>query len=101
LKKNNWMNFILLIANLIIPIASFYLFSILSHHGPAGNESLAQWLYIIGIFVVVLDLLFIFKKREKSSKKIDPLNVVFLLLVFIHLAVNSVMFYLVKVLMQM
>lgn len=99
--KTNWKSFVLLIANLLIPIGSFYLFGILNHHGPSGNEFVAHWLYIGGIFVVLVDLFFVFKKRETGPKRINLLNVIFLLLIFIHLVVNSVMFFLVKALMQL
>jgi len=91
----------LVIANLIVPVTSFYLFSVLNHHGPAGDEFVAQVLYVLGIVVVVLNFIFVFKKRDGGSKKASGLNVIFILLVFVHLAINSIMLYLVMGLMQL
>ena len=93
--------FALVIANLIIPIASFYMFTILNYHGPSGNEALVMAFYIVGVFVIVFDLIFIFKKKEYRTKKNSFLNILFLLLTFIHLAINSIMFFLVLALFQL
>jgi hypothetical protein len=92
---------LLVIANLLIPVTSFYLFGILNHHGPSGNESVAILLYVVGLLVVVLDFFFIFKKRRGEPKGFSFLNVILLLSVFVHVAVNSLMFFLVMALFQL
>ncbi len=91
----------LVIANSIIPATSFYLFSILNHGGPSGDEFVAISLFVVGLVVAVLNLFFIFGKREGGIKKISILNIIFLLLVFNHAVVNLVMFILVMALMQL
>lgn len=95
------MKYTLAIANLIIPVASFYLFGILNHHGPSGDETVAILLYVVGFVVAVLDLLFIFKKRENGAKKVSVLNIIFLLLVIDHVVINLPMFVLVLALFQL
>ena len=95
------MKLFLLVANSVILAASFYFFKILTHHEPSGNESLAILLYVAGLIVGVMDIFFVFRKRERESKGISPLNIIFLLLVFDHLVVNLAMFVLVMTLMQL
>jgi hypothetical protein len=92
---------VLVFLNLLILYSTFYFFSILNHHGPTGNESVAIGLYSVGVIVVFFDLLFIFKKREAGTNKINTLNIIFALLVFDQMVINSAMFFLVMSLMQL